>query len=186
MPPGGGATRSTSISGATRGVTLPRRRPLPPLPPRLGSVPFSMPLGLIVGRPFSPFSRAISSRCAATIVFRSATSPSSSTTRASSSARGRPVGSEGGDMQRANRTRPRRGKLKNRRCPGFCPYYASAAKPLPTDELFAPATHENALDFNRPLLVGNRGAGKSVWSGVLADQSTRDAVAALYPHLGLD
>src|SRR5271166_4265130 len=82
-----------------------------------------MPLGLIDGRPFRPFSRAISSRCAATITFRSETSPSSSTTRASSSARGRPDGSEGVDMQRANRTRPRRGKLKNRRCPGFCPYY---------------------------------------------------------------
>jgi hypothetical protein len=30
-----------------------------------GVVPFSIPLGLMAGRPFRPFNRAISSRCSA-------------------------------------------------------------------------------------------------------------------------
>ena len=67
----GAAARRTSDSTATRGVALPRPRCLPGLPMRFGSVPFSMPLGLIEGRPFKPFTRAISSRCAATIRFSS-------------------------------------------------------------------------------------------------------------------
>jgi hypothetical protein len=62
---------------------------------------------------------------------------------------------------------------------------ASAASPLPTDELYAPAAHANALDPARPLVVGNRGVGKSVWSGVLADEKTRDAIAPYYPRLKL-
>ena len=94
---------------------------LAPLAASFGSVASSMPLGLIDGRPLSPFSRAISSRCAATIRFSSATSPSNSTTRASSSARDRPDRSAGGDMPQPNRTRPRRGKPKNRRDPGVLP-----------------------------------------------------------------
>jgi hypothetical protein len=35
-------------------------------------------------------------------------------------------------------------------------------------------------------VVGNRGVGKSVWSGVLADEKTRTAISASYPRLGLD
>ena len=38
---------------------------------------------------------------------------------------------------------------------------------------------------NRALVVGNRGVGKSVWSGVLADEVTRTAVASSYPMLDL-
>ncbi len=34
--------------------------------------------------------------------------------------------------------------------------------------------------------MGNRGAGKSVWSGALADTATRNQLAASYPELGLD
>ena len=75
------------VSGTTSGVTLPRWRRLTRLPPRFRPVAFSIPLGLIDGRPLRPFSRAISSRCAITICFSSDTSPSSSTNRASSSAR---------------------------------------------------------------------------------------------------
>ena len=41
--------------------------PLASLPGFGGSVPLSMPLGLMVGRPFRPFSRAISSRCSAAV-----------------------------------------------------------------------------------------------------------------------
>src|SRR5712672_3064661 len=63
---------------------------------------------------------------------------------------------------------------------------ASAASPLPADELYAPSAHANALDPSRPLVVGNRGVGKSVWSGVLADQKTRMAIASSYPRLRLD
>ncbi len=66
-------------------------RPLfkPPFDPQAavaGSVALSMPLGLMVGRPFRPFRRAISSRCSATTFSRAPTLPSSSTSRASSSA----------------------------------------------------------------------------------------------------
>src|SRR4051812_49423582 len=82
----------------TRGVTLPRPRRLPRWPPDLRSVASSMPLGLMVGPPFRPLSRAISSRCAATSRFSSATSPSNWTTKASSSARDKPDRSLGGDM----------------------------------------------------------------------------------------
>jgi hypothetical protein len=63
---------------------------------------------------------------------------------------------------------------------------ASAATPLPTDELYAPTAHANALDPSRPLVVGNRGVGKSVWSGVLADEKTRRAIGSFYPRLRLD
>lgn len=62
---------------------------------------------------------------------------------------------------------------------------ASAASPLPIGDIYAPTAHANALDPNRPLVVGNRGVGKSVWSGVLADEQTRFAVADSYPSLPL-
>ncbi len=63
---------------------------------------------------------------------------------------------------------------------------ANAAEPISLHELYAPPSHSQALDFGRPLIVGNRGAGKSVWSGALADTKTRNEVAGLYPKLGLD
>ena len=63
---------------------------------------------------------------------------------------------------------------------------ARATSPLPVEELFTPPAHANALDPARPLVVGNRGVGKSVWSGVLADKKTRLAIAPSYPRLGLD
>ena len=121
--PGGTVTRSTSVSGTTRGVTLPRLRRLARLPLGFAAVAFSMPLGLIDGRPFKPFRRAISSRWAATTCFSSRTSPSSATNWAFSSARGRPGRSVGGGMSPPNRTAPRRGKPENHRRPGFCPGY---------------------------------------------------------------
>src|ERR1700683_2259134 len=49
----------------TRGLTLPRPRRFSSRSGFAGSVALSMPLGLMSGRPFSPFSRAISSRSAA-------------------------------------------------------------------------------------------------------------------------
>lgn len=62
---------------------------------------------------------------------------------------------------------------------------SSAASPLPLNDLYAPPAHANALDPNRPLVVGNRGVGKSVWSGVLADEELRNAVASAYPKLNM-
>ena len=50
-----------------------------------GSLAFSIPLGLSAGRPFSPFSRAISARWAATVCSSAATLPSNLTTSAFSS-----------------------------------------------------------------------------------------------------
>src|SRR3954468_9771739 len=70
----------TWSSTATRGVTGPRR-PLGGLG-GFGSLAFSIPLGLGAGRPFSPFSRAISVRWAATVFSSAATLPSSSRTSA--------------------------------------------------------------------------------------------------------
>jgi len=70
-------TRSSTL---TRGLTLPRRGLFPGRVGPAGVVAFSMPLGLISGRPFNPFSRAISSRCCATVCLSSATSPNSRTT----------------------------------------------------------------------------------------------------------
>src|SRR5271168_3857818 len=52
--------------------------PLPFFAGFSGSVASSMPLDLIMGRPFSPFRWAISSRCSLTVCFRAATSPNSS------------------------------------------------------------------------------------------------------------
>lgn len=57
---------------------------------------------------------------------------------------------------------------------------SSAAKPLPVNQIYAPMAHRNALDIERPLVVGNRGTGKSVWSGALADKETRLAIAKAY------
>ncbi len=63
---------------------------------------------------------------------------------------------------------------------------ASATQPPAIKDIYTPRTHANALDSSRPLVVGNRGVGKSVWSGVLADDSTRKAIAQSYNDLGLD
>src|SRR5271170_7661257 len=106
----------------TRGVTLPRNRRLPLLGFG-GSVSLSMPLGLIVGRPFKPFSRAISSRCSPATCFRAATSPNSSTSKASSSARLSPERLAGGSTFARNRTESSRSKRKMQARPYFCPSY---------------------------------------------------------------
>src|SRR4051812_2109205 len=60
-----------------------------------------MPLGLITGRAFSPFSRAFSSRSTATNCFSSATSLRSAANSASSSKRDRLDGSAGAAMTAA-------------------------------------------------------------------------------------
>jgi len=73
----------TVALAATRDDDLPRRRCLP-CRGGLGDVAPFISLGLISGRPFSPFRRAISASCSATR-FNSANSPSSRSARAFSS-----------------------------------------------------------------------------------------------------
>jgi hypothetical protein len=52
--------------------------------------------------------------------------------------------------------------------------------------IFAPATHANALDPGRVLVIGNRGVGKTFWSAVLVHSETRKKVAKIYPRLQLE
>jgi hypothetical protein len=106
----------------TRGVTLPRNRRLPS-PGFAGSVPLSMPLGLIVGRTFKPFSRAISSRCSEAVFSSAATLLNSSSSRDSSSARLSPERLGGSGTFARNRTESSRSKRKMQACPHFCPSY---------------------------------------------------------------
>lgn len=54
---------------------------------------------------------------------------------------------------------------------------SSAARALPISEIYVPVGHKDALDFERPLVVGNRGTGKSVWSGALANSAIRKTIA---------
>src|SRR6266851_8167453 len=88
-------------------VLSPPPRRLPSLAGALGSVAFSIPLddGLICGRPFNPFRRAISSRCSPTVRLSSATSPNSPTTRAFSSPFERLSMSPGSPIPRMNQNK---------------------------------------------------------------------------------
>ncbi|WP_333985057.1 hypothetical protein [Ectopseudomonas khazarica] len=64
---------------------------------------------------------------------------------------------------------------------GFRPESSSsAARALPIEEIYTPSAHKQALDFERPLVIGNRGTGKSVWSGALANTSIRKSIATKY------
>src|SRR3982751_5780373 len=119
----------TWSSTVTRGVTGPRR----PLgePGGFGSLAFSIPLGLSAGRPFSPLSRAISARWAATVCSRDATLPSSSITSAFSSVGESASRSPGGAILPENqRSAPRVKKAKTALPPPVLPllqYRAAAA-----------------------------------------------------------
>src|SRR5918912_404912 len=97
----------TWSSTATRGITGPRR-PLGGLG-GFGSLAFSIPLGFSAGRPFSPFSRAISARCAATVCSRAATLPSKRTTSAFSSVGESVSRSPGGAILPGNQRQARQG-----------------------------------------------------------------------------
>lgn len=46
--------------------------------------------------------------------------------------------------------------------------------------------HEGALDPTRPIVIGDRGTGKSFWTGALLDPHSRKRLSAVYPRLGLD
>ena len=48
--------------------------------------------------------------------------------------------------------------------------------------MFAPPAHEVALAFDRPLVVGGRGTGKSYWAAALCRPEARDRLMSLYPR----
>jgi hypothetical protein len=61
----------------------------------------------------------------------------------------------------------------------------NASRPPKPHEVYTPSGHEGALDPDRAIVVGNRGAGKSFWAGALIEPRTRDLLAAAYPRLKL-
>src|ERR1700722_10055101 len=86
---------------------------------------FALPLGLLglmSGRPFKPFNRAISSRCAITVRLRSETRPNNSTTSAFNSGAERPSMS-GGGMPTRNQNPTDLGIPIIPARPDFCPCY---------------------------------------------------------------
>src|SRR3954453_20033132 len=107
----------TWSSTATRGLTEPRR-PLGELG-GFGSLAFSTPLGLSAGRPFSPLSRAISARWAATVCSSAATLPSSSRTSAFSSVGESASRSPGGATLPGNQRQAPRGSKIRAAATGF-------------------------------------------------------------------
>ena len=50
--------------------------------------------------------------------------------------------------------------------------------------MFAPPAHEVALSFDRPLVVGGRGTGKSYWAAALCHAEARERLMSLYPRVG--
>ncbi len=46
--------------------------------------------------------------------------------------------------------------------------------------------HEGALDPTRPIVIGDRGTGKSFWTGALSDSTNRERLAVVYRRLRLD
>ncbi len=58
-------------------------------------------------------------------------------------------------------------------------------RPPAFNEILTPPTHALALDPDSSIIVGARGAGKSFWASVLADDETRSSVEPFYPRLQL-
>jgi hypothetical protein len=48
------------------------------------------------------------------------------------------------------------------------------------DQAFFPDGHRGVFDFNRPLVLGNRGMGKSFWTHALLNQDLRARIAQVY------
>lgn len=46
--------------------------------------------------------------------------------------------------------------------------------------------HEGALDPSRPVVIGDRGTGKSFWTGALLDEDRRKRLSSVYSRLQLD
>ena len=127
-PSGGTATltiRSSSIESFD--LLLPFDRGSPPaVGGGFGSVALSIPLGLLglmFGRPGPPLSRAISSRCAATVRRNSETSSNSFTTKLFRAACESPSRSAGGNIPTVNPTRDLLGIVYSYRRHKFCRSY---------------------------------------------------------------
>ena len=60
---------------------------------------------------------------------------------------------------------------------------AQAPKP---EEIFFPQSHANALDPERTIVVGNRGAGKSFWAHSLVESDTRALIASVYKKISIE
>ena len=118
----------TCSSTATRGVTGPRR-PLGGLG-GFGSLAFSIPLGFSAGRPFSPLSRAISARWAATVCSSAATLPSNSTTSAFSSVGESASRSPGGAILPGNQRQARQGSENRAAATSFAAVTVCGSKSL--------------------------------------------------------
>lgn len=64
---------------------------------------------------------------------------------------------------------------------------ASSGSESPTwDQILTVSDHEGALDPSRPVVIGDRGTGKSFWTGVLLDQTKRKRLSSIYSRLGLE
>lgn len=61
--------------------------------------------------------------------------------------------------------------------------WTSSPDEVRPSDLFFPSRHIKALDLNRMLIVGMRGAGKSFWSRALCTPNLRQTIAANYPKL---
>src|SRR4051812_46264285 len=123
----------TWSSTATRGRTGPRR----PLgePGGFGSLTFSIPLGFRTGRPFSPLSRAISARWAATVCSRDATLPSNRTTSAFRSVGESASRSPGGAILPGNQRQARHGSKNRSAATGFAAVTTLLYSHAPADVL---------------------------------------------------
>jgi hypothetical protein len=64
---------------------------------------------------------------------------------------------------------------------------AEVASASPTwDRVLTVREHEGALDPTRPIVIGDRGTGKSFWTGALLDNEERGRLSRIYPRLRLD
>ncbi len=54
------------------------------------------------------------------------------------------------------------------------------------DRILTVREHEGALDPSRPVVIGDRGTGKSFWTGALVDNSGRSKLASVYSRLNLN
>ncbi len=60
------------------------------------------------------------------------------------------------------------------------------SEPPTWDRILTIRQHEGALDPTRPIVIGDRGTGKSFWTGALQDAGQRKRLASVYPRLSLD
>ena len=61
-------------------------------------------------------------------------------------------------------------------------YDQSPTTSVDTKTMYAPPAHEVALAFDRPLIVGGRGTGKSYWAAALCQRKARKRLMSLYPR----